>query len=175
QAAGRKLGLPLLNLVVWKKTNAGMGSFYRSQHELILLFKADNHAHRNNIQLGRHGRNRSNVWEYAGVNTFREGRDDDLRMHPTVKPVRMIADAIVDCTLRGEIVLDSFGGSGSTILAAERVDRRARVMELDPAFVDVAVRRWERETGIPAVNTATGLTFAQTAARRLRRRPRRAA
>jgi DNA modification methylase len=122
-AAGDKVYDELLNIAVWNKTNAGQGSFYRSQYELIFIFKFGSAPHRNNIELGRHGRNRSNLWTYACVNTFRAGRLDDLALHPTVKPVALIADAIRDCTKRGNIVLDPFLGSGSTILAAERVGR----------------------------------------------------
>jgi DNA modification methylase len=116
--------------------------------------------------LGRHGRNRSNVWHYAGVNTFRAGRMDDLAMHPTVKPVAMVAEAIRDCTKRGDIVIDAFMGSGTTILAAERVGRRAFGIEIDPLYVDVAVRRWQAFTGQDAVLAATGQTFDEVAASR---------
>ena len=133
------------------KTNAGQGSFYRSQHELIFVFKKATAPHINNFELGQHGRNRSNVWTYAGVNTFRAGRMDDLAMHPTVKPVALIADAIRDCSRRGDIVLDPFMGSGTTIVAAERVGRRAYGLEIDPLYVDVAVRRWQAYTGRDAV------------------------
>jgi len=138
--AGQHAYSALLNLIVWVKTNPGQGSFYRSQHELILAFKAGEAPHRNNVELGRHGRNRSNVWTYSGVNTFRTGRMDDLAVHPTVKPVAMAADAMRDCTRRGDGVLDPFIGSGTTILAAERVGRRTFGMEIDPLYVDVAIR-----------------------------------
>lgn len=153
----------ILNLVVWDKTNAGQGSFYRSQHELIAVFRNGKSPHLNNVELGKHGRNRSNVWRYAGVNTFRRGRMDDLAAHPTVKPVAMIADALKDCSRRGDLVLDTFCGSGSTILAAERVGRQARAIELEPRYVDAAVRRWQALTRKDAVNAATGLTFDETA------------
>ena len=116
------------------KSNAGQGSFYRSQHELIGVFRVGSSPHLNTIELGRHGRSRSNVWKYAGANTFRAGRMDDLRAHPTVKPVAMVADAIKDCTQRNQIVLDTFSGSGTTLLAAERVGRQARALEIDPAL-----------------------------------------
>lgn len=119
------------NLVVWNKTNAGQGSFYRSQHELIFVFKNGDDAHTNNFELGQHGRNRSNVWTYPGVNAFRAGRLDELSLHPTVKPVALVADAMRDCSRRGDIVLDPFVGSGTTILAAERVGRRAYGVEID--------------------------------------------
>src|SRR6516225_6691537 len=124
EASGATYGA-MINLVVWAKTNAGQGSFYRSAHELIGVFRVGTAAHLNNVELGRHGRSRSNVWNYAGVNTFRAGRLDDLKCHPTVKPVALVADAIKDCTGRGAIVLDTFCGSGTTIMAAERVGRRA--------------------------------------------------
>jgi DNA modification methylase len=152
----------MLNLVVWVKTNAGQGSFYRSQHELIGVFRVGTRPHLNNIELGRHGRSRSNVWHYAGVNTFRAGRLDDLKSHPTVKPVALVADAIKDVTRRGDIVLDTFSGSGTTLLAAERVGRKAYALELEPRFVDVAIRRWQAFTGRDAVHAETGLSFDET-------------
>jgi DNA modification methylase len=117
-------------LVVWVKTNAGQGSLYRSQHELIYVYKHGEAPHLNNIELGRHGRNRSNVWTYAGTNAFRSGRLDDLAAHPTVKPIALVADAIRDCTRRGEIILDPFMGVGTTILAAEKVGRRGYGIEI---------------------------------------------
>jgi hypothetical protein len=115
------------------------GSFYRSQHELIGVFRVGDSAHLNNIELGRHGRNRTNVWHYAGVNTFRVGRMDDLKSHPTVKPIALVADAMKDCSRRGDVALDTFCGSGTTILAAERVGRRAYALEIEPRFVDVTI------------------------------------
>ncbi|MCX7310375.1 MAG: site-specific DNA-methyltransferase [Alphaproteobacteria bacterium] len=150
-----------LNTVVWVKTNAGQGSFYRSQHEMILVFRVGGTTHRNNIELGKHGRNRSNVWTYAGVNTFRHGRLDDLAAHPTVKPVALVADAIKDCTARGDIVLDLFCGSGTTILAAERVGRRCFALEIEPNYVDVAIRRWQEFTGRDAVQAESLKTFEE--------------
>jgi hypothetical protein len=153
-----------LNLAVWVKTNAGQGSFYRSQHELVAVFRVGDASHLNNIELGRHGRNRSNVWNYPGVNTFRKGRLDDLKSHPTVKPVALVADVMRDCTRRGDIVLDTFCGSGTTILAAERVGRRARALEIDPRYVDVSIRRWQTFTARDAVHAKTGLNFDQIAA-----------
>ena len=162
-AAGSAVYSELKNVAVWVKTNAGQGSFYRSQHELILVYKSGDGRHINNIELGQHGRNRSNVWTYAGVNTFRAGRMDDLGAHPTVKPVAMIADAIRDCSRRGDIVLDFFMGSGTTIVAAERVGRRAYGIEIDPRYIDVAVRRWQAYTGRDAV-LGTGETFDEIAA-----------
>ena len=157
--AGGEIYSELKNVVVWVKTNAGQGSFYRSQHEFILVFKNGDAPHRNNIELGKHGRNRSNVWSYAGVNSFRPGRMDELSVHPTVKPVALVADAIRDCSRRGEIVLDPFMGSGTTILAAERVGRRGYGLEIDPLYVDVAIRRWQSFTGRDALLDATGQAF----------------
>lgn len=167
--AGEAVYGNLRNLVVWSKTNAGQGSLYRSQHELVFLFRNGDVPHLNNIELGRHGRNRSNIWTYAGVNTFRAGRLDDLSVHPTVKPVALIADAMRDCTRRGDVVLDPFIGSGSTILAAERVGRRAFGLELDPLYVDVAVRRWQTFTKRDAVLQNTGQTFDEVAVARMPR------
>ena len=124
----------MLNLVVWNKSNAGQGSFYRSQHELIGVFRVGGRAHRNNIELGRFGRNRSNVWTYAGVNAFGRGRMEALAAHPTVKPVALVADALLDCTARGDVVLDQFAGSGTTILAAEKVGRIGYGIEYEPGL-----------------------------------------
>jgi DNA modification methylase len=159
----------VLNLVVWAKTNSGQGSFYRSAHELIGVFRVGKTAHLNNIELGRHGRSRSNVWHYAGVNTFRAGRMDELRSHPTAKPVALVADAIKDCTRRGDIMLDTFSGSGTTIMAAERVGRHARALEIEPRFVDVAIRRWQAFTRRDAIHAASGLNFDEIAANSLDR------
>ena len=153
----------MLNLVVWAKTNAGQGSFYRSAHELIGVYRVGKAAHLNNVELGRHGRSRSNVWHYAGVNTFRAGRLDELKCHPTVKPVALVADAIKDCSRRGDIVLDTFCGSGTTILAAERVGRRAYAMEIEPRFVDVAIKRWQAFSRKDAVHADSGSTFDELA------------
>src|SRR5262249_36812600 len=137
------------NLVVWNKTNGGQGALYRSQHELIAVFKVGDAPHVNNVELGIHGRNRSNVWTYAGVNTFKAGRTEELGAHPTVKPVSLIADAMRDVTKRGAVVLDLFGGSGTTLIAAERTGRRARLIEIEPRYVDVTVRRFEALTPPP--------------------------
>ena len=164
--AGRAVYTELKGLCVWNKTNGGMGSFYRSKHELVFVFKAGRAPHINNVELGRHGRNRTNVWDYRGVNVFGGDRDEALEMHPTVKPVAMVADAILDCSMRGGIVLDAFAGSGTTILAAERTGRRARAIELEPHYVDVAVRRFQDATGIDAVDADSGRTFAETEADR---------
>jgi DNA modification methylase len=169
--AGEEVFGPLQNLVVWNKTNAGQGSFYRSQHELIFVYKNGDGAHLNNIELGRHGRNRSNVWTYAGVNSFRKGRLDDLSVHPTVKPVVLVADAIKDCSRRADIVLDPFMGSGTTLLAAERVGRRAYGIELDPLYVDAAVRRWQQVTRRDAILAGSGQTFDEISADRAAETP----
>ena len=156
----------MLNLAVWVKSNAGQGSFYRSQHELVGIFRVGEEPHLNNVELGRHGRSRSNVWHYAGVNTFRANRLDELKCHPTVKPVALVADAVRDCTRRGDIVLDIFGGSGTTILAAERVGRRAYTLEIEPRFVDVTIKRWQAFSGKDAICAETGLSFDETASKR---------
>ena len=159
-SAGRRTYSELKALCVWNKTNGGMGSLYRSKHELVFVFKNGSAPHTNNVYLGRFGRNRTNVWDYAGMNTFRDGRLDDLATHPTIKPVEMIADAMLDCSKRDAIVLDCFGGSGTTVIAAEKTGRRAAMMELDPAYVDVAIRRFEKTTGERAVHAVIGKTFA---------------
>jgi DNA modification methylase len=160
-AAGRAAYGELKNLCVWVKDNAGMGSLYRSQHELVFVFKHGHNGHRNNVQLGRFGRNRSNIWRYPGANSFaRCGEEGNLlALHPTVKPVAMVADAILDCSARGDIVLDAFLGSGTTLIAAERTGRRCHGMELDPAYVDTSVRRWQKLTGGSARHAATGRSF----------------
>lgn len=158
-AAARKVYSELKNLCVWIKDNAGMGTFYRSQHELVFVFKNGTAPHINNFELGQHGRHRSNVWTYPGVNTLRPGRLDDLRMHPTVKPVALVADAILDCSNRNGIVLDCFAGSGTTIIAAEKTGRRAYAIEIDPRYVDTAIRRWQTYTGEFALDAESGSTF----------------
>jgi DNA modification methylase len=160
-AAGRKAYGELKNLCIWVKDNAGMGSLYRSQHELVLVFKQGRSAHRNNVQLGQFGRNRSNVWHYPGVNSFaRCGEEGNLlALHPTVKPVAMVADAVLDCSVRGEIVLDAFLGSGTTVIAAERTGRRCFALELDAGHVDTSVRRWQAQTGGSARHAASGRSF----------------
>lgn len=162
-AAGEQAFTELKNIIAWVKTNAGQGSFYRSQHELILVFKNGNGRHQNNIELGKHGRSRSNVWQYAGVNTFRKDRLADLAVHPTVKPVALVADAMRDCSRRGDVVLDPFMGSGTTILAAEKIGRRSYGIEIDPLYVDVAIRRWQDFTKRDAILKATGQTFDEIA------------
>jgi DNA modification methylase len=142
-AAGHAIYDELKNLIVWAKDNGGMGTFYRSRHELIFVFKKGSAPHINSFELGQHGRYRTNVWNYRGVNTMRAGRMEELQLHPTVKPVQMIADAIKDVSARGEIVLDVFGGSGSTLIAAEKTGRRARLVELDQIYCDRILTRWE--------------------------------
>jgi DNA modification methylase len=168
QDAGDAVYGELKNLVVWSKTNAGQGSLYRSQHELIFVFKTGKGPHLNNIELGRHGRNRSNVWTYPGGNTFRSGRMADLTAHPTVKPISLVADAIRDCSRRGDLVLDPFLGVGTTILAAERVGRRAYGIEIDPLYVDAAIRRWQEFTRCDAILEGTHKTFGEVAKARNR-------
>jgi DNA modification methylase len=157
--AGRAIYSELKNLCVWNKTNAGMGSFYRSKHELVFVWKSGTAAHINNFELGQHGRHRSNVWDYAGVNSMRPGRLEELAMHPTVKPTALVADAIKDCSRRGGLVLDPFCGSGTTLIAAERTGRKAHALEIDPTYVDVAVRRWQAYTGKSAILAGSGETF----------------
>jgi DNA modification methylase len=164
--AGRTVYSELKNLCVWNKTNAGMGSFYRSKHELVFVWKSGTAAHLNNFELGQHGRHRSNVWDYPGVNTMRAGRLEELAMHPTVKPVALVADAIKDCSRRGGLVLDPFCGSGTILIAAEQTGRKARALEIDPTYVDVAVRRWQAYTGKPAILAGSRETFETTAERR---------
>jgi DNA modification methylase len=160
-AAGRDAYGELKNLCVWVKDNGGMGSLYRSQHELVLVFKHGRGSHRNNVQLGQFGRNRSNVWRYPGVNSFARCTEEGnlLALHPTVKPVAMVADAILDCSARGDIVLDGFLGSGTTVIAAERAGRRCCGLELDPAYVDTAISRWQTLTGGKAYHAARGRSF----------------
>ncbi len=152
-----------LNLVVWAKTNGGMGSLYRSQHELVLVYKNGTAAHINNVHLGKYGRNRTNAWTYEGVNTINPDRRGDLELHPTVKPVALVGDAIRDCSKRNGIVLDLFLGSGTTVIAAEQTGRLCYAMELDPRYVDTAVRRWEAFTGGKARHGESGLTFEDMA------------
>jgi hypothetical protein len=161
--AGAAVYSILENLCVWTKSNGGMGSFYRSQHELVCIFKNGRGKHINNVELGKHGRNRTNVWWYPGANTFREGRLDDLSMHPTVKPLALVADAILDASYRGGIILDPFIGSGTTILAAQQTGRIARGMEIDPRYVDTAIHRWKATTGQEAIHSSTGLSFTALA------------
>ena len=166
-AVGQQVYGDLLNLCVWNKSNAGMGSLYRSKHELVFVYRVGAAPHFNAVELGRHGRNRTNVWDYAGVNSLKAGRLEELALHPTVKPVALVADAILDCSNRGGLVLDCFLGSGTTLIAAEKTGRRAAGMELDPVYVDTALRRWQEFTGQEPVHAESGRTFtAEAAARR---------
>lgn len=157
--AGREVFSEFKNLCVWNKTNGGMGSFYRSKHELVFVFKVGEAPHTNTFGLGDGGRYRTNVWDYAGVNTMKKGRMEELAMHPTVKPVALVADAILDVTKRGDIVLDPFGGSGTTLIAAEKTGRRARLIELDPLYCDVILRRWQAFTGKQAIHVRSSRRF----------------
>ncbi|MDP3740414.1 MAG: DNA methyltransferase [Hyphomonadaceae bacterium] len=157
-SAGRQVYAELKNICVWNKTNGGMGSLYRSKHELVAVFKNGNAPHINNVELGRNGRYRTNVWDYEGVNTFGKERDA-LSIHPTVKPVQLIEDAILDCSDRGGIVLDAFCGSGSTLIAAERAGRRGFGLELEPKYVDATLRRFRDLTGEEPVRVGDGMPF----------------
>jgi len=159
-AAGQPIYSQLANVCVWVKDNGGLGSFYGSQHELVFVFQ-NGSTHSNNVQLGRFGRSRTNVWNYPGANSFSRATDegDLLALHPTVKPVALVADAILDCSKRGDVVLDPFLGSGTTVIAAERTGRTCYGMDLDPGYVDTVIRRWQRFTGSPALHGATGQSF----------------
>lgn len=164
--AGKLVYSSLKNICVWAKNNGGQGTLYRSQHELVAVFKVGDDEHVNNVELGRHGRNRSNVWHYAGVNTFKAGRDEELAAHPTVKPVALVADAIKDVTRRNAIVLDLFGGSGTTLIACERTGRRGRLIEIEPRYVDVSVQRFQALTKADAIHAESGATFDELAIER---------
>ena len=165
--AGRLAFTEFKNLIVWNKTNGGMSAFYRSKHELIFAFKQGTAPHTNSFGLGDTGRYRTNVWDYAGISSIGTDRAEQLAMHPTVKPVTMIADALRDCSRRGEIVLDCFGGSGSTLIAAEKTGRAARLMEYDPAYCDTIIRRWEAYTGKNALFVTTGQSLDEVARERI--------
>src|SRR5262249_43136768 len=148
--------------------NGGMGSLYRSQHELVFVFKSGRAAHRNNVELGRFGRSRTNVWSYPGQSDLSSRKSEEgplLALHPTVKPVALVADALLDASARTEVVLDPFLGSGSTLIAAERTGRQCRGLELDPLYIDTAIRRWQRHTGEPAIHVPTGQSFDERAAK----------
>jgi DNA modification methylase len=164
-AAGRGIYSELKGLCIWVKNHTGMGALYRSRHELVFVFKHGRASHRNNIMLGTHGRDRTNVWMYPSPRTPSD-EGNLLALHPTVKPVRLVADAILDCTARGDIVLDSFLGSGTTVIAAERTGRRCYGLELDPLYLDTIVRRWQAYTGEHARQAATGRTFNELEAER---------
>ena len=161
-AAGKKIYSALKNLCFWRKSNAGMGSLYRSGHELVFVFKVGKGAHINNVALGRHGRHRTNVWDYVSQNALNGTSKSKLALHPTVKPVAMVADAIRDCSDRGGLILDPFGGAGTTLIAAERTGRRARVIELEPKFVDIAIERWQRLSGGTARHADDGRPFERS-------------
>ena len=165
-AAGKVVFIELKNLCVWNKSNAGMGTFYRSKHELVFVFKKGTAPHVNSFGLGETGRPRSNVWDYPGVSSIGPSRMEELAMHPTVKPTRLVADAIKDCSRRGDVVLDPFGGSGTTLIAAEKTGRSARLIEYDPAYCDTILRRFERMTGKQALLSETGETFEDVEQRR---------
>lgn len=157
----RKLGLTLINLCVWGKTSPSMGSYYRSQHELCAVLRVGRASHQNNVELGIHGRSRSNLWSAPGMNSFGRERDELLASHPTPKPCILFEDIIKDCTSRGDIILDGFLGSGTTLIAAEKTGRKARVIELDPIYVDVAVRRFQKRFGIEMLHEPSGKTFSE--------------
>ena len=171
-SAGNACYAELKNICVWAKDTPGMGKFYRSQHELVFVFKHGKARHRNNFQLGQYGRSRSNVWRYPSVRSFSEfdgnppGRRA-LSLHPTIKPVQLIADAILDCSLRGDAVLDPFLGSGSTLIACERTHRKCHGIELEPRYMDVAIDRWQSWTGEVAVHIDSGDSFVERAERNL--------
>lgn len=164
-AAGDGLYAELKNVIAWVKDNGGMGTFYRSRHELIFAFKNGTAPHINSFELGQHGRYRTNVWQYKGMNTMRAGRLDELALHPTVKPVQLIADAIKDVSERGGIVLDLFGGSGSTMIAAHKTGRRAFLCELDPIYCDRIMQRWETYAKDDAELIACGIASDDAAQR----------
>jgi DNA modification methylase len=157
--AGSNVYRELKNVCVWTKNNGGMGSLYRSAHEFVAVFKHGTAAHINNVELGRHGRNRTNVWSYPGMSSFGAGRDEALKVHPTVKPVALVQDAILDCSIRNGIILDPFVGSGTTLVAAERAGRRGFGLDLEPHYVDVALRRFRECAGIEPLHAQSGLTF----------------
>lgn len=164
QEAGESVYSELKNVCVWAKDNGGMGTFYRSRHEFVYVWKVGEGPHLNTVELGRNGRYRTNVWEYRGAS--KTGKNAELAMHPTVKPVPLVIDAIKDTSKRGDIVLDAFGGSGSTLIAAEKTKRRARLIELEPGYCAVTIARWQKLTGQEAVLEATGETWGEVIARR---------
>jgi DNA modification methylase len=166
-AAADGIYTELKNICVWNKDNGGMGSLYRSKHEFVFVYKNGAAPHINNVELGRHGRYRTNVWDYAGQNSFKSRKSDLLSQHPTPKPVPMVADAIRDCSNPLDLVLDPFGGSGSTLIAAEITKRYARLIELEPRYIDVTIRRWQLKTGLSATLASTGQSFEQVASERL--------
>jgi DNA modification methylase len=160
-SAGREVYAELKNIVAWVKSSAGMGSLYRSQHELICVFKSGTGQHTNNVELGKNGRNRANVWHYDSAGTQARKGNNVLELHPTVKPVQLVIDALLDCSNRGDIVADSFLGSGTTLLAAERTGRICRGIELDPLYVDTSIRRWQNLTGQDAIRVSDRKLFRE--------------
>jgi len=164
--AGASAFSELKNLCIWNKTNGGMGSFYRSKHELVFVFKVGTAPHVNSFELGQTGRYRTNVWDYAGISSLGQNRAEELAMHPTVKPVALVADAIKDCSKRGQIVLDGFGGSGSTLIAAESCGRKARLIEYDPLYCDTILARWQALTGKDAIHAESAASFDTLSAAR---------
>lgn len=158
--AGTEIFDDFKNLCIWNKDNGGMGSLYRSKHELVFVFKNGKNSHKNNVELGSHGRYRTNVWDYPGVNSY-GGNKSEARLHPTVKPVEMVKDAILDVTNRGGIVLDAFLGSGTTLISAEQSGRICYGIELEPLYIDTVIRRWQDLTGKPAINLKTGKSYRE--------------
>ena len=156
--AGHDVYDTIQNMCVWVKSSGGMGSLYRSQHELCFIFKKGKESHTNNVELGKNGRYRTNVWNYAGVNSFGKHKDD-IKLHPTVKPVEMLRDAILDVTKRGDIILDSFLGSGSTLIAAEKSKRICCGIEFEPLYIDTTIRRFKELFGIDAIRESDGKTY----------------
>jgi DNA modification methylase len=165
-AATDMLFSDMLNLCVWNKNNGGMGSLYRSKHELVGVFKHGKAPHINNVQLGKFGRDRTNVWDYPGVSSFGKNRNEALAMHPTVKPVSMLADILLDASRGNDIVVDGFLGSGSTLMAAEKVHRRCFGVEIEPRYVDVILQRYRNETGIEPMHVESGLTLTELVSQR---------
>jgi len=169
--AADKVYAELKNVCVWAKSNAGMGSLYRSAHELIFVYKNGTGRHINNVELGRFGRNRTNVWNYPGASSFGKDRDDTLAMHPTVKPQALVSDAILDCSKRGGIVLDAFAGSGTTLLACEKTGRRGLGIELDPHYIDLTIRRFANIYGLSTIHADSSLSFDQVRTERAEQQP----
>jgi DNA modification methylase len=165
-AAGDQLSFDLKNLIVWDKGKGGMGALYRSAHELIAVFKHGTGKHTNNVMLGKHGRDRHNIWRYAGMNRFGGGRDRALALHATVKPIQLLSDLLLDASYQGDIVFDGFGGSGSTMIAAHKMGRRSRLIELDPRYCDVTIQRFINAFGEEPVERSSGMTFSDVSALR---------
>jgi DNA modification methylase len=165
-AAAREAKLRIFDVGFWDKGSGGMGGMYRSQHEPCGVFKFGDDPHLNNVELGKHGRNRTNVWKHRGLSSFGKGRAEALAAHPTIKPVNLLAEIIKDCTKRGDIVLDPFLGAGSTLLAAQKTGRRSFGIELEPKYVDVTIHRWETMTGLHAIHAVSGLTFSELSIQR---------